>query len=43
MFGLMALILFVWYPLSRERVKALQEEKERKLKESYENHTIEIG
>ena len=43
LFGLMALILFVWYPLSRQRVAALQQEKERTLKESYEKNLIDIG
>ena len=42
LFGLMALILFFWYPLSRQRVAALQQEKERTLKESYENKLIDI-
>ncbi len=42
MFGLMALILFVFYPLSRQKVTELQDLKEQKLKESYENKTIEI-
>ncbi|MBP5151749.1 MAG: MFS transporter [Lachnospiraceae bacterium] len=42
LFGLMALILFVFYPLSRRSVEALQVKKEAKLKESYENNTIDI-
>ena len=42
LFGLMALILFVFYPLSRKNVEALQVKKEAKLKESYENNTIDI-
>ncbi|MBR5738728.1 MAG: MFS transporter, partial [Lachnospiraceae bacterium] len=42
LFGLMALILFVYYPLSRKRVEELQVEKERKLKEHYETNQIEI-
>ena len=42
LFGFMALFLFVWYPLSRKKVEDLQELKERKLKESYENDLIEI-
>ena len=42
LFGLMALMLFVYYPLSRRRVEQLQEEKERHLKESYENKVIDI-
>jgi GPH family glycoside/pentoside/hexuronide:cation symporter len=43
LFGLMALILFAVYPLSRARVEKLQEEKELKLKEAYENKTIDIA
>ena len=43
LFGLMALILFFWYPLSRRRVAALQQEKEAALKASYENRLIDIG
>ena len=43
LFGLMALILFAWYPLSRSRVAALQQEKEQALKESYEKKLIDIG
>ncbi len=42
LFGIMALVLFVWYPLSRGKVETLQEEKERRLRESYENRTIDI-
>ena len=42
LFGLMALMLFVWYPLSRRKVEELQEEKEQKLREHYENKTIDI-
>ena len=42
LFGVMAVLLFVAYPLSRKRVAALQEEKERKLKESYEQNLIDI-
>ena len=42
LFGLMALMLFVYYPLSRRRVEELQEEKERHLKDSYEKNIIEI-
>ena len=42
LFGLMALMIFVYYPLSRRRVEQLQEEKERHLKESYENKVIDI-
>ena len=42
LFGIMALILFVYYPLSRRKVEELQEKKELSLKESYENRTIDI-
>ena len=42
LFGLMALMLFVYYPLSRRRVEELQLEKERHLKESYEKKDIDI-
>ena len=42
MFGLMALILFVYYPLSRKSVEELQIRKEAKLKESYEKKEIDI-
>ena len=43
LFGLMALILFLWYPLSRQRGAALQQEKEQALKASYEQELIRIG
>ncbi len=42
MFALMALLLFVFYPLSRDKVKELQVLKEEKLKEAYLNKTIEL-
>ena len=42
LFGIMAILLFAVYPLSRQRVAQLQEEKEQKLKESYEQNLIEI-
>ncbi|MBQ4381864.1 MAG: hypothetical protein II794_03900, partial [Oscillospiraceae bacterium] len=42
LFGVMALILFAYYPLSKKRVAQLQVEKERRLKESYENKIIDI-
>ncbi|MCR4742174.1 MAG: glycoside-pentoside-hexuronide (GPH):cation symporter [Treponema sp.] len=42
MFGLMALLLFLIYPLSKKKVEELQVLKEAKLKESYENKTIDI-
>lgn len=43
MFALMGIILFVFYPLSRKKVEELQVLKEAKLKESYENNTIDIA
>ena len=42
MFGLMALILFVYYPLSRQKTEELQIRKEQKLRESYEKKEIDI-
>lgn len=42
MFGLMALILFAFYPLSRQKVEQLQGLKEIRLKESYESRIIDI-
>ncbi len=42
MFGLMALILFVFYPLSKKKVSELQVKKELKLKEAYESNKINI-
>lgn len=43
LFGLMAVILFAFYPLSKKKVEELQVLKEKKLKESYENKTIDIA
>ena len=42
MFALMAILLFAVYPLSKARVAELQIQKEAKLKESFENNTIDI-
>ena len=42
LFGIMAVLLFAVYPLSKRRVARLQEEKERDLKESYEKQLIDI-
>ena len=42
LFGIMAILLFAVYPLSRQSVARLQEEKEQKLKESYEQNLIDI-
>ena len=38
----MALMLFVYYPLSRKKVEELQIAKENHLKESYEKKDIDI-
>ena len=43
LFGLMALLLFFVFPLSKKKVADLQIQKEAKLKESYENNSIEIA
>ena len=42
LFGLMALMLFVYYPLSRKKVEELQIAKERHLRESFEKKDIDI-
>ena len=42
LFAVMALMLFVYYPLTRKKVAELQEQKERKLREHYENNSIDI-
>ena len=42
LFGIMSLVLFVWYPLSHKKVAELQVEKEAKLKEAFENNSIAI-
>ena len=42
LFGVMALLLFVAYPLSKKKVALLQEEKEQNLKASYESNLIDI-
>jgi GPH family glycoside/pentoside/hexuronide:cation symporter len=42
LFGIMALLLFVAYPLSKKKVALLQEQKEQNLKASYESNLIEI-
>jgi GPH family glycoside/pentoside/hexuronide:cation symporter len=42
MFGVMAILLFAVYPLSKRRVRILQEVKEQNLKESYEQKIIDI-
>lgn len=42
LFGLMAVVLFVWYPLSKRKIAELQIGKEKLLKEQFENNTIGI-
>lgn len=42
LFGIMAILLFVAYPLSKKKVSELQNEKENALRSSYENRTIDI-
>ncbi len=42
LFGIMALLLFAAYPLSKKKVALLQEQKEQNLKASYENKQIDI-
>ncbi len=42
LFGIMALLLFAVYPLSKKKVAELQEQKEKALKTSYENKVIDI-
>jgi len=42
MFGIMAVLLFVYYPLTKKKTEELQIAKEQKLKESYENKEIDI-
>lgn len=43
LFGLMAVILFAVYPLSRSKVAELQIKKEARLKEAYEKNLIDIA
>ena len=42
LFAVMALMLFVYYPLTHKKVAELQEQKERKLREHFENNSIDI-
>ena len=42
LFGVMALLLFAAYPLSKKKVAELQEQKEAALKTSYENQVIDL-
>jgi len=43
MFGLMAILLYTWYPLSKKQVEELQFEKEVHLKESLESNKIHLN
>ncbi len=42
LFGIMAIVLLVWYPLSRKKVAELQVLKEQRLKEAYESNQIAL-
>ena len=42
LFGIMAIVLLVWYPLSRKKVAELQVLKEQRLKEAYESNAINL-
>ncbi|MCR5675803.1 MAG: glycoside-pentoside-hexuronide (GPH):cation symporter [Lachnospiraceae bacterium] len=42
LFALMAVMLFVFYPLNRQKTAELQVQKERRLRESYEKRLIDI-
>ncbi len=42
LFGLMALVLIFWYPLTKEKVGELQAEKEEMLRRDHENNHIRI-
>lgn len=42
LFGLMAVVLLVWYPLSKKKVAELQVAKEEHLKNAYESNSIAI-
>ena len=42
LFGIMAIVLLVWYPLSRKKVAELQVLKEQRLKEAYESNSINL-
>lgn len=43
LFGLMSLVLFLWYPLSKKKVAELQVLKEAKLKEAFEGDEVKLG
>lgn len=43
LFGLMAIVLFFWYPLSKKKVAELQVLKEAKLKEAFESNELSFG
>lgn len=42
LFGIMAVVLLVWYPLSKKKVEQLQVLKEEHLREAYANNAISI-
>ena len=42
LFGIMAIVLLVWYPLSHKKVAELQVLKEQRLKEAYESNAINL-
>ena len=42
LFGLMAIVLLVWYPLSKKKVAELQVAKEEHLKNQFESNSIAI-
>ncbi|MDD3946350.1 MAG: glycoside-pentoside-hexuronide (GPH):cation symporter [Clostridia bacterium] len=42
-FGIMALLLFLWYPLNKAKVAALQVEKEKHLAKEYESRNVILG
>lgn len=43
LFAIMALVLFLWYPLSKKKVAELQVLKEAKLKEAFESNELSFG
>ena len=43
MFGLMAIFLFAWYPLSKKHVAELQVLKEEQLKEAIANNKVKLN
>ena len=43
LFGIMAIVLFLWYPLSKKKVAELQVLKEAKLKEAFESNELSFN